>query len=113
MHSFFDCHLSALLSTDSEAMDYFRAVARVNEKSKRVLELTAHVIDMNPAHYTIWYVISNDQSRILYVSYSHAFMCFQRQYRQSLLDALKMDLNTELDFIDVLAEEKSKNYQIW
>ncbi|KAI8581566.1 hypothetical protein K450DRAFT_231939 [Umbelopsis ramanniana AG] len=73
----------------SEAMDYFRAVARVNEKSQRVLELTAHIIDMNPAHYTIW------------------------QYRQSLLDALKMDLNTELDFIDVLAEEKSKNYQIW
>jgi protein farnesyltransferase/geranylgeranyltransferase type-1 subunit alpha len=50
----FDHHLSALFSTDSEAMDYFRAVARVNEKSKRVLELTAHIIDMNPAHYTIW-----------------------------------------------------------
>lgn len=40
-------------------------------------------------------------------------MCSHRQYRQSLLDALKMDLNTELDFIDMLAEEKSKNYQIW
>ena len=40
---------------DSEAMDYFRAVARANEKSQRVFELTAHIIDMNPAHYTIWY----------------------------------------------------------
>ncbi|GAB5586626.1 CAAX geranylgeranyltransferase alpha subunit [Umbelopsis nana] len=73
----------------SEAMDYFRAVARANEKSQRVFELTAHIIDMNPAHYTIW------------------------QYRQSLLDALKVDLHTELDFIDDLAEDKSKNYQIW
>ncbi|KAJ2965019.1 hypothetical protein NQZ79_g53 [Umbelopsis isabellina] len=75
----------------SEAMDYFRAVSRANEKSQRVLELTAHIIDMNPAHYTI---------------------C-RRQYRQSLLDALKVDLEEELNFIDELAEDKSKNYQIW
>ncbi|KAG2178052.1 hypothetical protein INT43_003305 [Umbelopsis isabellina] len=73
----------------SEAMDYFRAVSRTNEKSQRVLELTAHIIDMNPAHYTIW------------------------QYRQSLLDALKVDLEEELNFIDELAEDKAKNYQIW
>lgn len=39
---------------DSEAMNYFRAVSHANEKSQRVLELTAHIIDMNPAHYTIW-----------------------------------------------------------
>lgn len=54
-------------------MDYFRAVARVNEKSKRVFELTAHIIDMNPAHYTIWYVIWNDQPKIQYASHSYVF----------------------------------------
>lgn len=36
-----------------------------------------------------------------------------RQYRQSLLDALKVDLEEELNFIDELAEDKAKNYQIW
>lgn len=38
----------------SEAMSYLRAVMARNEKSERVLELTADIIDMNPAHYTVW-----------------------------------------------------------
>jgi protein farnesyltransferase/geranylgeranyltransferase type-1 subunit alpha len=64
--SFRSCVLCLLHSItpkplDSDAMDYFRAVARTNEKSQRVFELTAHIIDMNPAHYTIWYGISNSQ----------------------------------------------------
>lgn len=39
---------------DSDAMDYFRAVTRTNEKSERVLTLIQDIIDMNPAHYTVW-----------------------------------------------------------
>jgi protein farnesyltransferase/geranylgeranyltransferase type-1 subunit alpha len=39
---------------DSDAMDYFRAVTRTNEKSQRVLTLIQNIIDMNPAHYTVW-----------------------------------------------------------
>lgn len=35
-------------------MDYFRAVIRTNEQSERVLLLTQDIIDMNPAHYTVW-----------------------------------------------------------
>lgn len=35
-------------------MGYFRAVSRANEKSKRVLDLLADIIEMNPAHYTVW-----------------------------------------------------------
>ena len=38
-----------------EAMAYLRAVMAANEMSERVLELTAHVINLNPAHYTVWY----------------------------------------------------------
>ena len=38
-----------------EAMSYLRAVMAANEQSERVLELTEHVIAMNPAHYTVWY----------------------------------------------------------
>jgi protein farnesyltransferase/geranylgeranyltransferase type-1 subunit alpha len=95
-------------------MDYFRAAAQANEMSKRVLDLTAHIIDMNPAHYTIWYVISTDLPSLEYgSSFSSSSFIFHRQYRQRLLDALKIDLSSELDFVDELAEEKSKNYQIW
>lgn len=39
---------------DKDAMDYFRAVIRTDEKSERVLLLTQDIIDMNPAHYTVW-----------------------------------------------------------
>lgn len=48
--------LAAIAYTEeySEAMGYFRAVTAKNEKSERALELTEHIISMNPAHYTIW-----------------------------------------------------------
>ncbi|ORZ03958.1 prenyltransferase alpha subunit repeat protein [Syncephalastrum racemosum] len=72
-----------------EAMDYFRAVMRTEEKSKRVLELTADIIDMNPAHYTVW------------------------QYRQDTLFAINADLRAELEYINEIASEQAKSYQIW
>lgn len=48
--------LAAIAYTEeySEAMDYLRAVMAKQEYSERVLELTEHVIGMNPAHYTVW-----------------------------------------------------------
>ena len=48
--------LAAIAYTEeySEAMAYLRAVMAKNEKSDRVLDLTEHVISMNPAHYTVW-----------------------------------------------------------
>ena len=38
----------------SQAMSYLRAVMAANEQSQRVLDLTEHIIQMNPAHYTVW-----------------------------------------------------------
>ena len=48
--------LAAIAYTEeySEAMSYLRAVMAENEKSERVLELTQDIIQMNPAHYTVW-----------------------------------------------------------
>lgn len=48
--------LASIAYTDeySEAMSYLRAVMAKDEKSDRVLDLTEHVISMNPAHYTVW-----------------------------------------------------------
>jgi protein farnesyltransferase/geranylgeranyltransferase type-1 subunit alpha len=50
--------LAAIAYTDeySEAMSYLRAAMAKNEFSERVLALTEHIISMNPAHYTVWYV---------------------------------------------------------
>ena len=57
--------LAAIAYSDeySEAMSYLRAVMADQEMSERVLGLTAHVIDMNPAHYTVWYELSPSSSR--------------------------------------------------
>ena len=48
--------LAAIAYTEeySEAMSYLRAVMAKNEMSQRVLDLTEHIIGMNPAHYTVW-----------------------------------------------------------
>ena len=50
--------LAAIAYTDeySEAMSYLRSVMAKNEMSARAIELTEHVISMNPAHYTVWYM---------------------------------------------------------
>jgi protein farnesyltransferase/geranylgeranyltransferase type-1 subunit alpha len=40
-----------------EVTSYLRAVMAANETSERVLRLTEDVISMNPAHYTVWYIL--------------------------------------------------------
>ncbi|CAM9223996.1 unnamed protein product [Phaeothamnion confervicola] len=70
-------------------MDVFRAVMAIDELSERALSLTSHVIDINAAHYTAWH------------------------YRRRCLAALGKDLEPELRFIEQIAEENPKNYQIW
>lgn len=47
---------------DKDAMDYFRGIVAIKEHSDRVLQLTEHIIRMNPAHYSIWYEIISDIS---------------------------------------------------
>ncbi|KAI8100171.1 uncharacterized protein BX664DRAFT_382600 [Halteromyces radiatus] len=72
-----------------DAMNYFRAVSRNNEKSERVLGLISDIIEMNPAHYTVW------------------------RYRQQVLFELNADLQKELNFVDEIAGGQAKNYQVW
>lgn len=83
--------LAAIAYTDeySEAMSYLRAVMAENEKSKRVLELTGHIIRMNPAHYTVWL------------------------YRASVVFAIQRDLLQELEWLNQISLKHLKNYQIW
>lgn len=71
------------------AMGYLRAVMASQEHSPRVLTLTEHIITLNAAHYTVWL------------------------YRAATLFALNSSISAELEWINNIALENQKNYQIW
>lgn len=81
----------------SEAMSYLRAVMAANEFSERTLDLTADVIGMNPAHYTVWL------------------------YRVRILEELGTKdedqgsgrREKETEWLNNVAFKHLKNYQIW
>jgi len=57
--------------------------------SERVLDLTEHIIRLNPAHYSAW------------------------QYRYKTVLAIKYPLDLELRLMDELAVKYLKTYQVW
>lgn len=69
--------------------DYFRAILQKDERSQRAFDLTTECIQLNAANYTVWY------------------------FRRVVLKDLKMDLSSELDFMDDTINRHSKNYQVW
>jgi protein farnesyltransferase/geranylgeranyltransferase type-1 subunit alpha len=73
----------------STAMGYLRAVMAAQEHSPRVLTLTEHIITLNAAHYTVWL------------------------YRASTLFALNSPIREELQWLNDVALDNQKNYQIW
>ncbi|KAI4150672.1 MAG: hypothetical protein L6R39_002213, partial [Caloplaca ligustica] len=91
--------LAAIAYSDEyrEAMEYLRAVMSNNETSERVLELTEHIISMNPAHYTVWLYRANT--------------LFELQKRNQ--SDLQEDILDELQWLDGISLRHLKNYQIW
>lgn len=83
--------LAAIAYSDeySECMSYLRACMSALEFSPRVLALTEDLISQNPAHYTVWL------------------------YRAQCLFALNYDLRKELEWLNDIALQHQKNYQIW
>eukprot|EP00954_Amorphochlora_amoebiformis_P004448 346160-Amorphochlora_amoeboformis.AAC.1 len=96
-------------------MDYFRAILKKGEKSKRALSLTKEVIKVNPANYTGWLfrrecllalgadlkkIFPTQRNRINALGCLILFSCFIWAGEQ------------ELKFIDEIAEVSSKNYQV-
>uniref|UniRef100_A0A7S3NMT1 Protein farnesyltransferase/geranylgeranyltransferase type-1 subunit alpha n=1 Tax=Aureoumbra lagunensis TaxID=44058 RepID=A0A7S3NMT1_9STRA len=79
----------------TELMDIFRAVMVSGEKSERVLELTADIIEWNAAHYTVW-VVRRD---VLH----HLASCENQ----------KELYNVEMEYAESVAISNPKNYQIW
>ncbi|KAJ1329730.1 protein farnesyltransferase/geranylgeranyltransferase type-1 subunit alpha [Microdochium nivale] len=73
----------------AEAMAYLRAVMASKEHSPRCLQLTEHIISMNPAHYTVWL------------------------YRFSIVESLNISIPDEMAWLNAVSLEHLKNYQIW
>lgn len=59
------------------------------EHTPRVLTLTSHIISLNAAHYTVWL------------------------YRAATLFALDSSIEDELEWVNEIALDNQKNYQIW
>lgn len=70
-------------------MAYLRAVMVLKEHTPRCLRLTEHIIEMNPAHYTVWL------------------------YRFEIVQALNIPIPDELEWLNDVSLEHLKNYQIW
>ena len=77
-------------------MGLARALISVNELSARALQLTAQVIDVAPAFYTIW---------------NYRFNITRHMMTES--DDTVSYLNKELDWLDEVTLNNPKNYQIW
>lgn len=73
----------------AEAISYLRAVMAKKEHSPRCLRLTEDIISMNPAHYTVWL------------------------YRFSIVQAMKIPIPEEIQWLNEVSLENLKNYQIW
>lgn len=112
-------------------MDYFRAILKSGEKSQRALDLTTAVVDLNPANYAAWYVLSSPGASLaaapccapLATHDAHAVVAMPpdvllpracaRHTRRELLKALGADLEAELEFVGEKILESPKNYQVW
>lgn len=93
-------------TADKDATDYFRGVMATVERSERVLQLTEHIIRMNPAHYTVWSVCA----RVL----SLGILTFVfRQYRYDTLIIIGASLEKELELMDEISKKFIKYYQVW
>ncbi|KAF3934044.1 hypothetical protein ABW19_dt0203180 [Dactylella cylindrospora] len=80
------------------AMSYLRAVMAANDHSLRVINLTADIIEMNPAHYTVW---------------GYRFKTMAALDEEGKLSDDKWTWRKELDWVQGIATRYEKNYQIW
>ncbi|CAA7266213.1 unnamed protein product [Cyclocybe aegerita] len=85
-----------------DATNYFRAIAKSGEKSRRVLELTESVIRQNPAHYSAWQYRYETLLALLTASSPSGVI--------SPSDPL---LVAEIELMDILAVRFLKTYQVW
>ncbi|KAI9841205.1 MAG: CAAX geranylgeranyltransferase alpha subunit [Sclerophora amabilis] len=114
--------LAAIAYTEeySEAMAYLRAVMARNEFSDRALKLTEHIIALNPAHYTVWYVSTRKEDAgsygfvgVVLVFGDGGLTIDRRLYRAKTLFELNKSIREEMNWLNEVALRHQKNYQIW
>lgn len=76
---------------------YFAAALQADERSERLLQLTATCLLMNPANYTVWH---------------RRRECWRYVWGQTP-ETLTTELETEFSFTASLGGSNPKNYQIW
>jgi len=104
-------------------MNYFRAVVKSGEVSKRVFNLTTVVIEQLPSNYNVWYV------RRKCVDFLHINPIEELNYLNSITDGnekvyqiweyrrqivqLRNSADGELTFLDGVMDLDNKNYHAW
>ncbi|ANB11958.1 bifunctional protein farnesyltransferase/protein geranylgeranyltransferase [Sugiyamaella lignohabitans] len=88
------------------AMNLLRGVMAVEEYSERALALTAEVIEMNPAHYTVW----EYRSRILKSIGKDIVPKDKRLVPDGDED---FDIVDFADWLNATSLDNPKNYQVW
>jgi protein farnesyltransferase/geranylgeranyltransferase type-1 subunit alpha len=94
----------------SSAMDVYRALVSSNapaasvplegiELSTRALALTAHLIQLNPSHFSVWHYRAN-------------ILLYARELEQRPGGRASV-LRAELGWLDNLAHANMKSYQVW
>lgn len=118
----------------AEAMSYLRALMAKNEYSERALSLTADIIFMNPAHYTVWLYrsrtlreLGDAQGPAGYLErvkdelvWLDGGVCARNlknyqvwHHRQTLVAALSEPPNGEIEFLEGILALDTKNYHVW
>lgn len=76
-------------SSDTEVMNFFRAVVKMGELSDRALNLTSNALRLNPYNYNLW------------------------SYRRKILKAIKYDPHKEFCWAEEMIRENPKNFYPW
>jgi len=112
-----------------DAMNYFRGVMAVNEKSERALQLTEDVIGHNAANYTAWYYrrlclhqVSKDAGNLdawaNEFGFIESILCYSPKnyqiwfHRQQVVEVTQ-DASRELAAIEEVLAGDAKNYHAW
>lgn len=91
-----------------QASGLLRALMAKDEKSERGLEVAAQVIALNPAHYTVWaYRLS------VLKAFAAEVLEAPQDATSAEIEDKKNAILRELPWVDVIAHESPKNYQIW
>lgn len=106
----------------AEAMAYLRALMAADEKSERALEVTEDLVEMNPAHYTVWLYRMGVLRALATEGVWGGRVVGEEEEEEGdegegAGDEAREETRTlfeqELDWLNDIAQRNQKNYQIW